>query len=88
MALLVVAAWPLSAALGQSLAQSRKRDADFWLFACALGGPAALLLLRLLPLGDGKTKRRRLADRIVAVVAVLFLVGLLALNMLRACLGV
>jgi len=86
-ALLVCIAWPLSAALGQQLAQARKRDPDFWMFAGALGGPATLLLLRLLPVGHGKIPRRRLVDRLILIAAVLFVLGLLSFNLGRACVG-
>jgi drug/metabolite transporter (DMT)-like permease len=84
-ALLVCTAWPLSAALGQQLARTRGREAEFWLFACAIGGPPALLLLRLLPPHQGKLPRRRPVDRVIALVAGLFLLGVLAFNLLRAC---
>ncbi|MFH1811632.1 MAG: hypothetical protein ABIJ09_23025 [Pseudomonadota bacterium] len=79
--------WPLSGVAGQRLAQERRRDPEFWLFACALGGPPAYLLLQVLPARTDKPPRRRLADRIVAIVAVLLLLLLMSSTMLRACLG-
>jgi hypothetical protein len=61
------------------------RDPEFWLFACAIGGPAGLLLLRLLPVGVGRLPRRRPADRLILIAAVLFMLGLLTFNLVRAC---
>lgn len=80
-------AWPLAGVAGQNLAQQRRRDPEFWLFACALGGPAVYLLLYLLPPRQDKPPRRRLVDRVVAIVSVLALLGLLASTTLRACAG-
>lgn len=85
--MVMLLAWPLSGVAGQGLAQQRRRDPEFWLFACALGGPAIYLLLYLLPPRQTKPPRRRVIDRVVALVSVLALLGLLSVTLLRACLG-
>ena len=80
--------WPVCGAAGQRLAKARGRDPEFWLFACALGGPLVYGILRALPpLEERGRVRARAIDRYVGCASLLFVVGLLASTLVRACLG-